>query len=100
MSGDYSSTEKAPNQMYLGTMLQDIFASVERAEQTKHVPTTSEEIELAMGCLLSSTENQESNLRSEEVRSNGSQSSVLVRAARAESGNPETAERNTLRSPA
>lgn len=67
--------------MYLGTVIQDIFAAVERAGQTKHLQTTSGKTELSVAWLLSPTENQQSNGPTVEVRSDGSQSPVLDRAA-------------------
>lgn len=55
--------------MYLGTVIRDILASVELAEQTKHPLTTSEETDLSMAWFLSSTEIRQSNGPGKEVRS-------------------------------
>ena len=74
--------------MYLGTTIRDILASVERAEQTKHPLTTTEETELSTW-VLSSTENQQSSGPGKEVRSNGSHSPSQAEAARIESDHSE-----------
>lgn len=66
--------------MYLGTIIRDIVASVERAEQTKHPLTTTEETEVSTW-VWSLTENQQSSGPGTEVRSNGSQFSVSGRGS-------------------